>query len=161
MRLRPGHRNQLPVLISSMSAHEKTSFWWGGIAGWTTLMVITGGIVLFEARFNENFRPEIGAIAILVLWDAFLSFFYLINFALIALLLKLAFRLNKAATNWILWFAIGGLLFLVSVPLWNILTSETAFYNIEVYGTLAFISGGVACSTTMRVWDKRQKQRSS
>lgn len=120
-----------------INRNGSTSLGKAGLWGWVSLLVLAAGCVLL-------WRPsEIGRLGLFIFWSLILSLGYFADFLLITLPLhglhEARLRMLKA------WMrsAIGGILFALSAPLWNLILRHFDLHDILVHMVLGFISGSI------------------
>jgi hypothetical protein len=110
----------------------------GGLVGWAVLITMAGAFVVFKAA-----TPEIGPFGLFLLWSGILSAFYIVDFLIITLPFHIVFHPHLSPIRRLLWSAMGGLLFGLSVPLWSLIVGHTTAGDIILHGGLGFISGSI------------------
>lgn len=123
----------------------------GGIAGWVVLIALAGVFIIFRPE-----PSELGRAGFFLVWSALLSIFYVADFLLITVPIHIILHSRLSSTRRLLWSTIGGLLFALSVPLWNLIARGPAFQDIVILGGLGFISGGASFFATAHLQGRTQ-----
>jgi hypothetical protein len=122
-------------------------------AGWMMLASAWGFYIFLLPHNPESFTP-VGTFGAFIVWGLVYSFFYLLNFLLLAVPYFLLIK-KRPQPNPLLQTLCGAVLFGISVPLWHLASKSSDLGEVASLIPFAAIVGGLTFST-LKPSDKSQ-----
>src|SRR6267378_923191 len=123
-----------PIALLALSA----------FVGWLALAAAWACDV-FLWPHGPNFATPVGPLGAFLIFGGFFSFFYLVDFVLLAVTFYIFFR-HRIVIPWLRGLC-GATLFAFSVPLWSVACRSSATHDLPLGAVLAAIAGFVSFFT--------------
>ena len=112
------------------------------LAGWSIVAVFWAVLIIYMAMVGRPF-PEVGFLGSYILFGTISSGFFLVNFLVITVPLYFYSASWLSGLDNKLAFLFGGLLYVISEPIWNSLIGWSTLRETLIYLSLALLSGGI------------------
>ena len=138
----PVRRHDTSLAMNADCQHPIVRLAQSALAGWLGLAT-AWAIYVFALPHDSHFAPEVGPFGAFVIFGAVYSFFYLLDFVLLAVPCFFIFR-NRTPSRPLHRAICGAALFCLSVPLWSLASGSFRGREVLVCMVLATIAGAAS-----------------